>query len=85
VKGWDCIKHSFDRFRNDLNHRQHKVLQKMLETDAEFEGGINARNYISITSTSKATATRDLQDLVQKGVLISRGTAGRSTSYDVSF
>lgn len=28
-----------------------------------FEGGMNARKYISITKTSKATATRDMQPL----------------------
>lgn len=31
-----------------------------------FEGGMNARKYVSLVQTSKATATRDLQDLVEK-------------------
>ncbi|HRE31632.1 MAG TPA: hypothetical protein PLD88_06610 [Candidatus Berkiella sp.] len=30
-----------------------------------FEGGMSAKKYISITNTSKATATRDLQHLVE--------------------
>ena len=38
------------------------------EGDQGFEGGMNARKYVSLAKTSKATATRDLQDLVAKGV-----------------
>ncbi len=38
-----------------------------------FKGGMSAEKYIRITSTSRATATRDLQDLVEKGALIRRG------------
>ncbi len=32
-----------------------------------FRGGLSAENYIAITGTSRATATRDLQDLVEMG------------------
>jgi len=41
---------------------------------------MNAKKYISITHTSKATATRDLQDLVEKTIFIPFG-GGRSTRY----
>jgi Fic family protein len=34
-----------------------------------FKGGLSAENYITITGTSRATATRDLQDLVEKRAL----------------
>jgi hypothetical protein len=34
-----------------------------------FTGGLSAENYITITGTSRATATRDFQDLVEKGAL----------------
>ena len=34
-----------------------------------FEGGLSAANYIAITDAARATATRDLQDLVAKGAL----------------
>ena len=47
-----------------------------------FEGGMSARKYMKIAKTSKATATRDLQDLVEKHALESIG-AGRSTRYRV--
>lgn len=45
-----------------------------------FKGGLSAENYIAITDTSRATATRDLQDLVQKGALTRRGQL-RHTRY----
>ncbi len=55
----------------------------MLDQGAEgFEGGMSAKKYISITKTSKATATRDLQDLVDKNVFTTEG-AGRSVRYEL--
>ena len=38
-----------------------------------FKGGLSAENYISITGTSRATATRDLAKLVQLGALVRTG------------
>ena len=50
-----------------------------------FEGGMNARKYISIAKTTKATATRDLQNLLEVGAFVHLGTAGgRSTRYRVN-
>ena len=48
-----------------------------------FEGGMNARKYLSLTSASKATATRDLQDLVEKGIFKPTGR-GRSMRYEIN-
>ena len=45
-----------------------------------FKGGLSAENYISITKTSRATATRDLADLVTKGALTKTGER-RHTRY----
>ncbi len=70
-----------DRHRDSLNARQSKVINRMLDAGpAGFTGGMNARKYIAITRASKATATRDLQELVAKGVLLPTG-AGRSAGY----
>jgi Fic family protein len=75
----------FDRFRSLLNERQLKVIKRILDEGAKgFEGGMNASKYISITKTSKATATRDLQDLLEKKILIAFG-GGRSTGYKLNF
>ncbi|KJV07111.1 hypothetical protein [Methylocucumis oryzae] len=38
-----------------------------------FIGGLSAEKYIGITGAPRATATRDLQDLVGKGVLLRHG------------
>tara|TARA_R110002049_G_scaffold309169_1_gene517844 strand:+ start:2861 stop:3967 length:1107 start_codon:yes stop_codon:yes gene_type:complete len=74
----------FDRFNGLLNERQLRAVQRILEEGPKgFEGGMNARKYIGITKTSKATATRDLQDLVGKGVFIPTG-GGRSTRYELA-
>ncbi len=73
----------FDRFRDQLNDRQLKILRRMLEEGPEgFEGGMSAKKYMSITGMSKATATRDLQDLADKGVLVP-SDGGRSTHYQI--
>jgi Fic family protein len=76
----------FDRFRDQLSQRQLKVIRRMLEEGAEgFEGGMNARKYGSIAQISKATATRDLQDLVASGAIILSGDrGGRSTKYQLN-
>jgi Fic family protein len=64
----------FDRLRGHLNERQEKVILRMTrEGPKGFQGGLSAENYLAITGTSRATATRDLQDLVEKGALISSG------------
>jgi Fic family protein len=71
----------YDRFKSKLNDRQSKAIEKMLEAGpAGFGGGMTPKKYISITKTSKATATRDLQTLADIGVLIAEG-GGRSTKY----
>lgn len=74
----------FDKHKNQLNERQLKVVNKMLEKgEDEFEGGMTAKKYIAITNTSKATATRDLQELHTTDVLVQEG-AGRSVRYHLN-
>lgn len=74
----------FDTYQSQLNEAQTKVIKRMLENGEElFVGGMNAKKYQSITQVSKATATRHLQDLVEKGILVSR-KGGRSTNYQVN-
>lgn len=64
----------WDRFRGQFNERQEKTINRMFKEGPEgFEGGLSADNYLRITGTTRATATRDLQDLVDKGALIKTG------------
>lgn len=68
-----------------LNPRQIKVLNRLLDrAGEEFIAGINARKYQSLTKISKATATRDLAELVKKGCLLQLAGGGRSTRYAVA-
>jgi len=73
----------FDQHKDKFNKRQQKVVRRMLEEGHQgFEGGMNASKYVSLAKTSKATATRDLQDLVEKGIFNPIG-GGRSTRYEI--
>lgn len=67
-----------------LNDRQRKVLNRLLNAGPEgFEGGINTRKYVSLTKASRATAFRELADLVEKGCLVATDKGGRSSGYEV--
>ena len=71
----------FDRLRGQFNERQEKVIVRMMREGPEgFKGGLSAENYLRITGTSRATATRDLQDLVEKKALVRVGSL-KSTRY----
>lgn len=73
----------FDRHTSNLNSRQLKVVRRMLDEGPQgFEGGMSAQKYIGIAKTSKATATRDMQQLVEIGVFRPVG-GGRSTRYEI--
>lgn len=63
-----------DRLRGQLNTHQDKALLRMLREGPEgFKGGLSAGNYATITGASPATTTRDLADMVAKGVLLRAG------------
>jgi Fic family protein len=71
----------YDRFRGQFNERQEKAIARLFrEGPGGFTGGLSAENYITITRTSRATATRDLLDLVMKGAL-KRSGERRHTRY----
>lgn len=65
-----------------LSERQRKVLNRLLDAGPDgFEGGINTRKYMGLTKASRATAYRELADLVEKGCLEASGKGGRSSGY----
>ena len=70
--------------QSGLSERQCKAVNRLLNTGpGGFEGGLTNRKYAGITHVSKATAQRDIGNLVQKGVLRLNPGGGRSTSYDL--
>lgn len=74
----------FDTFSSQFNDRQMKVIKRMMRSGPKkFEGGMNAKKYMIIASTSKATATRDLQDLL-KMTAIKKIGGGRSIRYELN-
>ena len=64
-----------------LNERQRKVLNRMLDAKDGFEGGMNTRKYMSLTKTSRATAYRELAQMVEWGCLQANEKGGRSSGY----
>ncbi len=65
----------YEKLRGQLNERQEKVVARMFREGVDgFRGGLSAENYVTISKASRATATRDLQDLVEKGALTRSGT-----------
>lgn len=74
----------YDRYKGQLNERQEKVIARIFREGIDgFKGGLSAENYITITDTSRATATRDLQDLLEMGALERTGER-RYTRYSLS-
>lgn len=66
-----------------LNDRQKKVILKMLSYLPEkFEGGMRVNKYMSLTKSQRLTASRDIADLVQKGIFESFGK-GRGVYYEL--
>lgn len=65
-----------------LNTEQRKVLNRLLDGGAKgFEQGISAAQYQKVAEVSKATATRHLADLLEKGCIEKLPKGGRSTRY----
>lgn len=72
----------WQRHKNtDLSERQIMALNKIFKAGKEgFPNGISAQKYAALAKCAKATATRDLSDLVSKNCL-SVGGIGRGVRY----
>jgi len=67
-----------------LSDHQRKVVTKLLDAGpGGFEGGLTTRKFVGMTKVSRATAYREITDLVDKGILVKRPGGGRSVSYDL--
>jgi Fic family protein len=63
------------------NARQKRVLNKLLEG---FTGNLTTSRWANITKCSQDTALRDIQDLIDKGILVKSNSGGRSTKYKLA-
>ncbi|MBI4323146.1 MAG: Fic family protein [Candidatus Omnitrophica bacterium] len=69
-----------------INERQRKVVNRLLDAGrGGFQGGLTTRKYVSLTTVSRATAFREISELVGKGLLRQNPAKGRSASYDVNW
>ncbi len=62
------------------NERQKKILNKLLDG---FTGYLTTSKWAKIAKCSQDTALRDIQDLIDKGILIKSNSGGRSTKYEL--
>ncbi len=68
--------HHADHF----NDRQRRILDRLLDN---FEGKLTSSKWASLGKCSQDTASRDIDDLVKRGVLVKDPAGGRSTSYSL--
>jgi Fic family protein len=69
-----------------LSDRQWKVVNVLLNAGKnEFEGRLTTRKYSSIAKVSRATAFREITNLIEKKVILQNSSKGRSISYDLNW
>lgn len=69
-----------------LSAEQIKVLNRLLDGgERGFEDGISAAQYQAVSTVSKATATRHLTDLLERGYLKRLPGGGRNTRYKINY
>ncbi len=72
----------YNTYAAKLNERQTKVIARMFKAGLEgFKGGMSAQKYMNITGCSKATATRDLKNLLDWGCIEKMEGGGRNIKY----
>lgn len=70
--------------QTELNQRQKKVVNRILEAgQGNFIGGLTTRKYVSIVKVSRATAFREISDMLDKKILRQLSGRGRSAHYDL--
>jgi Fic family protein len=69
----------WDRLRDKpFNERQHKMINRLLDG---FEGNLTSSKWAKLMKCSQDTASRDIEDLLARGILSKSATGGRSTHY----
>lgn len=64
-----------------FNDRQRIVLNRLLDG---FEGRLTSSKWPTLTKSSQDTASRDINDLLKRGILVKDTAGGRSTSYSLA-
>ncbi|WP_292533471.1 Fic family protein, partial [Methylocystis sp.] len=63
-----------------LNDRQRIIINRLLNG---FEGKLTSSKWAKLAKCSQDTALRDIDDLLQRGILVKDAAGGRSTSYSL--
>lgn len=72
--------------RTPITERQRKVVNRLLDAGPQgFEGGLTTRKYAAMTKASKATASREIHELLTKDILRKNPGGGRSASYEINW
>jgi len=66
------------KYAENKNERQNKLLNRLLDG---FKGKLTTSKWAKIAKCSQDTATRDIQDLIDKEILYKLPGGGRSTGY----
>ncbi len=64
-----------------FNDRQRAILNRLLNG---FEGKLTSSKWAKLCKCSQDTASRDIDDLITRGVLVKDAGGGRSTSYSLA-
>lgn len=64
----------------ELNERQRKIINRLWDG---FDGKLTTKKYAKINHCSQDTALRDIQSLIEKGILRKTDEGGRSTNYEL--
>ena len=75
----------YEAYGDQLNDRQARMVSRVFaEGRKGFEGGITTKKYEAITKCPNRTASRDLSDLVAKGIIMPLPGGGRTTRYELT-
>jgi Fic family protein len=67
-----------------LSERQCKVVNRLLDAGPDgFEGGLTTRKYASMAGVSRATAFREISQLLEWGMIRQNSGGGRNVSYAI--
>ena len=95
----DCLDRAFDRAQiiladvlrkarfwelhggESINDRQRQILNRMLDG---FDGKLTSSKWAKLGKCSQDTASRDIDDLIIRGILVKNPAGGRSTSYSLA-
>ena len=72
--------------KTQISERQRKMVNRLLDVGkGGFQGGLTTRKYVSMAKVSRATAFREMSELLNQGILRQNPAKGRSVSYDLNW